>query len=115
VGLVLGLNPFVTLILVSLGVTLGKTVLLALCNSLGRTGYVRRRTRDVRFLEAISRRGWVIAMLAAATPIPDEVAVVPLGLAGYETWRYAFPTFVGKCMQTGLIVWGVDAVGIWFN
>ncbi|MFX1417193.1 MAG: VTT domain-containing protein [Promethearchaeota archaeon] len=41
----------------------------------------------------------------AATPIPDDALVVPLGAAKYPWWKVAIPQLVGKSMFLVAIAW----------
>ncbi|MFX1561042.1 MAG: VTT domain-containing protein [Promethearchaeota archaeon] len=56
-----------------------------------------------------------VVWLLAATPIPDDVLVVPLGAARYSWWKVAFAQLVGKSMFLMGIAWsgriGLDFVG----
>jgi membrane protein DedA with SNARE-associated domain len=41
---------------------------------------------------------------AAATPIPDDIVYIPLGLANYSPVKFASAPFVGKFIPGGVIV-----------
>lgn len=41
---------------------------------------------------------------AAATPIPDDIVYIPLGLAKYSPVKFASVLFVGKFILGGVIV-----------
>lgn len=58
------------------------------------------------FMKLVSRYGGVAAFLAAATPIPDDLVYIPLGLAKYSRLRFILATFSGKILFTMLVVWG---------
>jgi membrane protein DedA with SNARE-associated domain len=59
----------------------------------------------------VSRYGWPGAFLASATPIPDDIVYIPLGLARYSPWKFALATFAGKIAMTEAIVWGTIFLG----
>jgi len=51
----------------------------------------------------------------AATPIPDDVLIIPLGAARYPWWKVLIPQFIGKTMFMTFIAWsgrfGLSIVG----
>ena len=52
----------------------------------------------------LSRYGWMGVFTAAATPIPDDIVYIPLGLAKYSPLKFASALFVGKFILGGVIV-----------
>ncbi len=56
----------------------------------------KTRTRMKPFERLVKRYGAAAAFVAAATPIPDDLIYVPLGLARYNPIRFFISTFVGK-------------------
>jgi membrane protein DedA with SNARE-associated domain len=44
----------------------------------------------------LGRYGAIGAFIAAATPIPDDIVYIPLGLTKYSPWKFAIATFLGK-------------------
>ena len=44
----------------------------------------------------LGRYGAIGAFIAAASPIPDDIVYIPLGLAKYSPWKFAIATFLGK-------------------
>jgi membrane protein DedA with SNARE-associated domain len=56
------------------------------------------------FERLVKRYGAAAAFVAAATPIPDDLIYVPLGLARYSPWRFFVSTFVGKIILCYIIV-----------
>jgi membrane protein DedA with SNARE-associated domain len=59
----------------------------------------------------VSRYGWPGAFIAAATPIPDDIIYIPLGLAKYSPWKFATATFAGKMVMNEAIVWSSIFLG----
>ena len=59
----------------------------------------------------VSRYGWPGAFIAAATPIPDDIVYIPLGLAKYSPWKFATATFAGKLVMNEAIVWSSIFLG----
>ena len=62
----------------------------------------RKRMRP--FERLIKRYGGVAAFLAAATPIPDDLVYIPLGLAKYNPKRFFVATLSGKIVLSYIIV-----------
>ncbi|MHA1742400.1 MAG: VTT domain-containing protein [Candidatus Thorarchaeota archaeon] len=70
-------------------------------------GLVNQEKRS-RFRELAADHPWATPFLLwflAATPIPDDVLVVPLGASRYDWWKVAIPQFVGKTMFLAAIAW----------
>ena len=57
------------------------------------------------FIERYPRATPLVIWFLAATPIPDDVLIVPLGAARYPWWKVFFPGFLGKTMLLTLIAW----------
>lgn len=62
----------------------------------------RKRMRP--FERLVKRYGAAAAFVAAATPIPDDLIYVPLGLARYNPLRFFISTLVGKIVLCYAIV-----------
>ena len=62
----------------------------------------RKRMRP--FERLVKRYGAGAAFFAAATPIPDDLVYVPLGLAKYNPKRFFIATFTGKLVLSYVIV-----------
>ena len=62
----------------------------------------RRRMRP--FERLVRRYGAAAAFVAAATPIPDDIVYVPLGLARYNPLRFFAATLAGKVVLHYIIV-----------
>lgn len=57
----------------------------------------------------------VILWFLAATPIPDDMLVVPLGAAKYPWWKVFFPQLIGKSMFLASIAWAGRAGLSWIG
>lgn len=64
----------------------------------------KTRTRMKPFERLVKRYGAAAAFVAAATPIPDDLIYVPLGLARYNPVRFFISTFVGKIVLGYVVV-----------
>ena len=62
------------------------------------------RKRIKPFERLVKRYGAGAAFVAAATPIPDDLIYVPLGLAKYNPLRFFISTLVGKVVLSYAVV-----------
>jgi membrane protein DedA with SNARE-associated domain len=58
-----------------------------------------------------SKYGWKAAIIAAITPIPDNIVYVSLGLARYSPWKFVISTFAGKLIINEIVIWGAVYLG----
>lgn len=70
----------------------------------------KRRMRPLQRL--VSRYGWVAAFIAAATPVPDDLVYIPLGLAKYKPIKFLAATFSGKILLSLAIVGVARVFGV---
>ena len=68
-----------------------------------------------KYVDAHPRATPLVVWFLAASPIPDDVLVVPLGAARYSWWKVALAQILGKTMFLMSIAWsgriGLDFVG----
>lgn len=64
----------------------------------------KTRARMKPFERLVKRYGAAAAFIGAATPIPDDLIYIPLGLAKYNPLRFFIATFVGKIILCYVIV-----------
>jgi membrane protein DedA with SNARE-associated domain len=64
----------------------------------------KTRKRIKPFERLVKRYGAAAAFIAAATPIPDDLVYVPLGLAKYNPKRFFIATLTGKIVLSYAIV-----------
>ena len=71
------------------------------------------------FIESHPRATPLVIWFLAATPIPDDILILPLGAAKYSWWRVAIPQFIGKTMFIMVIAWagriGLEFIGTLFG
>jgi membrane protein DedA with SNARE-associated domain len=72
----------------------------------------RKRMRP--FERLVKRYGAAAAFVAAATPMPDDIIFVPLGLAKYNPKRFFIATLTGKIVLSYIIVFISHYVGLSF-
>lgn len=57
----------------------------------------------------LKRYGWYASFIAAATPIPDDLVYIPLGLAKYNHFMFFTSLLAGKMLISEAVVWGTRA------
>jgi membrane protein DedA with SNARE-associated domain len=72
----------------------------------------RKRMRP--FERLVKRYGAAAAFVAAATPMPDDIIFIPLGLAKYNPKRFFIATLTGKIVLSYIIVFISHYVGLSF-
>jgi membrane protein DedA with SNARE-associated domain len=70
----------------------------------------RKRMRP--FERLVKKYGAAAAFVAAATPIPDDIIFVPLGLAKYNPKRFFIATLTGKIVLSYVIVFVSHYLGL---
>jgi len=70
------------------------------------------RKRMKPFERLVKRYGAAAAFIAAATPIPDDLVYIPLGLAKYNPKRFFLATFSGKLVLSYVIVLSSHFLGL---
>ena len=64
----------------------------------------RTKKRMLPFQKLVKRYGASAAFVAAATPIPDDIIYVPLGLAKYNPKKFFIATLLGKLVLCYILV-----------
>jgi len=64
----------------------------------------KTKKRMMPFQRLVKRYGASAAFVAAATPIPDDIIYIPLGLAKYNPKRFFVATLLGKIVLFYVIV-----------
>ena len=64
----------------------------------------KTKKRMKPFQKLVKRYGGAAAFVAAATPIPDDMVYIPLGLAKYNPKRFFIATLSGKIVLCYIIV-----------
>ncbi len=72
----------------------------------------RKRMRP--FERLVKKYGAAAAFFAAATPMPDDIIFVPLGLAKYNPKRFFVATLTGKIVLSYIIVFISHYIGLSF-
>jgi membrane protein DedA with SNARE-associated domain len=74
----------------------------------------KTRIRMRPFERLVKRYGAAAAFVAAATPLPDDIIFVPLGLAKYNPKRFFIATLTGKLVLSYVIVLISHNIGLSF-
>jgi membrane protein DedA with SNARE-associated domain len=64
------------------------------------------------FQRLVTKYGAAAAFVAAATPMPDDIIFVPLGLAKYNPKKFFISTLVGKIVLSYSIVFLYHYLGL---
>ena len=72
----------------------------------------KSRLRIKPFERLVKRYGAGAAFFAAATPIPDDLIYVPLGLAKYNPKRFFIATLTGKLVLSYVVVFVSHYMGL---
>ena len=70
----------------------------------------RKRMRP--FERLVKRYGGAAAFIAAATPVPDDLVYIPLGLAKYNPKRFFVATLTGKIVLSYIVVLASHYLGL---
>jgi uncharacterized membrane protein YdjX (TVP38/TMEM64 family) len=103
-AIILDVGDPVTLVilgfLVALGATLAKSMHYLITFFVGK--HLREKQRQRLEAESLKVKRWAFFLLfvAAATPIPDEPVVIPLGLLNYSPVKFFSAFFLGKLSIT---------------
>jgi membrane protein YqaA with SNARE-associated domain len=91
-------------ILAAVTATLAKQIIFYL--SYGGRKIISEKTkkRMLPFQRLVKKYGAAAAFVAAATPIPDDLVYVPLGLAKYNPRRFFISTLLGKLVLCYILV-----------
>jgi len=85
------------------------------------SGHLSQKRQDRLQTDAVKVKKWAFPLLyiAAATPIPDEPIVIPLGLMKYSPAKFFLAYFLGKVTITiaGAFLGNIagDFLGRWFS
>jgi len=105
-------DPWFVAISSAVGSSLAKSIILRVSYT-GRRLVSKETEIRIRPLEKlVSKYGWLGAFLAAATPIPDDVVYIPLGLAKYNVGKFFTAVLSGKIIITGIVAWGARLLGL---
>lgn len=97
-------NIHILAILGALTATAAKQIIFAISYGGGKIISENTRKRMKPFERLVKRYGAGAAFIAAATPIPDDMVYIPLGLAKYNPKKFFVATLAGKILLSYIIV-----------
>jgi membrane protein YqaA with SNARE-associated domain len=107
-------DPWIVGIIAGFGALIGEMTGYLVGYGGGKLIDEEQRSGFKNFIESHQRATPLVLWFLAATPIPDDVLIVPLGAARYPWWKVALPQFIGKTMFMMTIAWagrfGLDFV-----
>lgn len=92
--------------------TIAKQIIFYVSYGGGRIISEKTRKRMKPFERLVKKYGGAVAFIAAATPIPDDLVYIPLGLAKYNPKRFFLATLTGKLVLSYIIVILAHFVGL---
>ncbi|MEM2760599.1 MAG: VTT domain-containing protein [Nitrososphaerales archaeon] len=105
-------NPHILALISAIGATAGKMVIFYGSYYGRRILTDKTKQRMLPLQRLVSRYGWVAAFIAAATPIPDDLVYIPLGLSKYNPMRFLVATLAGKVLLSEVIAVLANVVGL---
>ena len=105
-------NIHILAILGAVTTTLAKMIIFYASYGGGRIISEKTRKRMKPFERLAKKYGGAAAFVAAATPIPDDLIYIPLGLAKYNPRRFFIATLTGKFVLSYTIVLIAHFVGL---
>lgn len=88
------------------GATIGKLIVFQSFYSGSRVIRDRARNNLNSFRMTFEKYAGLAVFLAAATPVPDDIVYVPLGLARYNRLKFFIALLAGKTVITLMVVYG---------
>ena len=77
-------------------------------------GFFERR-EAAAVIQKYPRATPIVIWFLALTPIPDDVVVIPLGIAKYSWKKVLIPQFIGKSMFLIAIAWAGNLCFSWIE
>ncbi len=118
----LRVNPLVVGVISGIGAALGKVVVYFLGRLAGKFVSKERKENLLRFVLKFEKEIFLVILILAATPSPDDVIYVPVGASRYPLFKFFVACALGKIVITSLAAsfgWflgsGLELLGIpWY-
>lgn len=91
-------------VLSALGASLGKVVIYLLGRGIGHTLPEKTKENLLFFQRLLKKWGIFAIFLFAASPLPDDVLYIPLGMAQYRLLHYFIAVLCGKIVVTSYVM-----------
>ena len=105
-------NIHVLAIIAAITATVAKQIIFSISYGGGKILSEKTRKRMKPFERLVKRYGGAAVFAAAATPIPDDLVYIPLGIAKYNPRRFFIATLAGKFVLSYAIVLIAHFVGL---
>lgn len=90
----------------AIGATFGKMIVFQSFYSGSRAIKKEASKNLMTFQTIFAKYAWIAVFLAAATPVPDDIVYVPLGLGRYNRVKFFIALLAGKTSITLIVVYG---------
>ena len=98
------LKQAVFVLISAVGASIGKLIIYYLGKA-ARTGLSKKSRQNVELLSKLAKRSTFLAIfILAATPLPDDILYIPLGIMKYPLLPYFTAILLGKTIITSLVV-----------
>ena len=108
-------DPWLVGILSGLGAVFGEMTGYLIGFGGGQLIDSKQRNAFVNYVGEHPRAIPFVLWVLAATPLPDDVLILPLGAAQYPWWKVMIPQFIGKTMFMTFVAWsgriGLSIIG----
>jgi membrane protein YqaA with SNARE-associated domain len=104
------LNPTLVAVSAASGITLAKLVILKVSRFGRKRVSEKTKTRLQPLIKLAEKYGWKAALIAAGTPVPDDIVYVTLGISNYPIRKIIPAIFVGKFASYFVVSWSVRLV-----
>jgi membrane protein DedA with SNARE-associated domain len=95
-----GLNPISLALVSGFGASLGKVIIYYI-GACGRKFLGEQKKKNLDYAKiVIDKYGPLAIFIASATPVPDDVVYLPLGVMRYNPWKFFFYCLLGKIVLT---------------
>ncbi|MCJ7633046.1 VTT domain-containing protein [Candidatus Bathyarchaeota archaeon] len=99
-------NILVLSLLSSLGAAVGKLIIFTISKR-GRRFVDTKSLRNLEFARLIMERyGFIAVFVVAASPLPDDIFYIPMGMAKFTSIKFFLACFCGKFLLTLFVALG---------
>jgi len=104
----LGLNPWLLSIITAVAAAMGEVVAYVIGRSargfVKNEEYIKKFERIKLFISKKPKLVPLLIFIFGATPIPDDIIMIPLGLVKYNFWKAIIPDALGKLVMIMVVV-----------
>lgn len=109
-----GTELIVSIVTLALGASLGKLVVYGISRGVGGMKRIKLRLKGLAVaINTYKKATFLAIFLAAATPIPDDIIYIPVGVSKYNVLFFFTAIFLGKLIITTLTaIYGITAARV---